>query len=51
MLETNFHSFGKVSVDITNANFEILRGMTLFFSFSFLLLFLFCLEVEETPRN
>jgi len=51
MLETNFHSFGKVSFDITNANFEILRGMTLLFSVPFLLLFLFCLEVEETLRN
>jgi len=51
MLDTNFHSFGKASFDITKANFEILRRMTLLFSVPFHLLFLFCFEVEETPRN
>jgi hypothetical protein len=45
MRETNYYSFGKVSLDIANAKFEILHRMALPSSVAFLFLFLSYLEV------
>lgn len=47
MRETNYHSYGKVSFDVTNANFGILLGLA-----PILLHFLSYLEVDkETQCN